>query len=671
MKFRMTIGKKILLSMITIVLVSVALVAGMTFPKFEDSIADAVKNQLMDQVEGEAIIITNKIAGYNRILQSFAENREAMEALKRGEKNVYGEALDRISAMDKYMTALTLMDSEGNIVGYTKGAETAVDYGKEETIKKVLEGKAVTAQSNVLHEGTGKEVIMTVVALKDGADMAGALVGFINYEFFDEIMEECSATGIDNLAAYIMDNRGIIFGHTEEGKIGTKVQNSVILEVIDRLEKGESVEKGGVSYNYKGETKFAGYYVIPDSEWIICLSVSESEIIHPVRSTEKKAYFIILLQCILVCIFATLLTGFLVKPIRVTNKVLNKIADLDFRLQDSYRKYAEKKDETGGMCESICIVADSLRGEMSHINTVSEKLTDTAQVLSKIAVSVTKSSENNAAIISEINTNFGNTAVTAEAIAKEIEEVQGYTREMSGKVDESVEKTSLLMKQAEKLKDDTSKANEQSAKVFSEVKESMKKAMEKAKSVEKIGLFTDSIMEISGQTKLLALNASIEAARAGEAGRGFSVVAEQIGVLAKQSTESADSISELVEEIYKAVQGLEDCLRQTLSYIEGNVIPDYVKFSEVSESYSRDADDLSHAIHFLKTGLDDFSHTMDHTVQSVVQISENITESAAEVQNMSGENESVLSLIEETYEQVKMNSQLSKELKGVVEKYTL
>jgi len=67
------------------------------------------------------------------------------------------------------------------------------------------------------------------------------------------------------------------------------------------------------------------------------------------------------------------------------------------------------------------------------------------------------------------------------------------------------------------------------------------------KSSEKINEASSLIASIAEQTNLLALNAAIEAARAGEYGRGFSVVAEEIRMLAEQSTESTKIIDEMVK----------------------------------------------------------------------------------------------------------------------------
>ena len=70
----------------------------------------------------------------------------------------------------------------------------------------------------------------------------------------------------------------------------------------------------------------------------------------------------------------------------------------------------------------------------------------------------------------------------------------------------------------------------------------------------KIGNIISEIENIASETNMLSLNASIEAARAGEAGRGFSVVADQIRQLAEQSSKSAVDTRALIEGTMKEVE---------------------------------------------------------------------------------------------------------------------
>ncbi|MCB1176427.1 MAG: methyl-accepting chemotaxis protein, partial [Leptospiraceae bacterium] len=88
---------------------------------------------------------------------------------------------------------------------------------------------------------------------------------------------------------------------------------------------------------------------------------------------------------------------------------------------------------------------------------------------------------------------------------------------------------------------------------FEDVKKSFEETDEMVKHLEKVSLeigeITSSINEISESTNLLALNASIEAARAGVHGRGFSVVAKEIGNLTNSTTDATQKINNKIKEI--------------------------------------------------------------------------------------------------------------------------
>lgn len=89
--------------------------------------------------------------------------------------------------------------------------------------------------------------------------------------------------------------------------------------------------------------------------------------------------------------------------------------------------------------------------------------------------------------------------------------------------------------------------------------------------IEEVSSFAKTIATITSQTNLLALNASIEAARAGEMGKGFSVVAEEVKVLAENSKEASDSISGILNNIVSLLQEVRVSNQENLNNIKDQI----------------------------------------------------------------------------------------------------
>jgi methyl-accepting chemotaxis protein len=113
-----------------------------------------------------------------------------------------------------------------------------------------------------------------------------------------------------------------------------------------------------------------------------------------------------------------------------------------------------------------------------------------------------------------------------------------------------------------------------------------------ASRIEGMGSVTTFIEKISGQINLLALNAAIEAARAGDAGRGFSVVADEVKKLARQVSESTGTISGEIGGIQKSASDVSASLRQITSLVS-DLTHDATSVASATEEQSAATRDIS------------------------------------------------------------------------------
>ena len=219
------------------------------------------------------------------------------------------------------------------------------------------------------------------------------------------------------------------------------------------------------------------------------------------------------------------------------------------------------EDITGAIADSVNYTVEELRNLVASVqNTVSRVAQTTAEVDSTSTELLAASNEQ----MNEI-----------QATGKSVLEMATRINLVSNQAQESAQVARQSLVAAESGLSAVQNAIGGMNAIRDQIQETSKRIKRLGESSQEIGEITELISDITEQTNVLALNAAIQAASAGEAGRGFSVVAEEVQRLAERSADATRQITALVRAIQTDTQDAVAAMeRSTQGVVEGAKLSD-------------------------------------------------------------------------------------------------
>lgn len=457
----------------------------------------------------------------------------------------------------------------------------------------------------------------------------------LDYDLLSEVLENVGITDMESSYGYIVDNEGTMLYHPTKDKIGSKVENVVVTGLVEDLKSGIMHEPEVIAYKYKGATKYAGYYIGGQGNFILVVSADEKDVTESftmitVLATVFNVTFILIAIAVVAVVVNVMLSS-----LNFAVDSVGALADLNFVSLDTNKeaKYVRRKDETGNILNAVVVLRAALSGVINGMQEQSANLFAAAE---KLSVSSEDTMSNMREIEKAVSEMASGSALQADETQKATENVI----DIGNMIDTAYHSTKELSKDANNVREQGHDANnilnelvDGQHTMVDNINDVYVKTQEANVSAKRISEVVELITELASETNLLSLNASIEAARAGAAGKGFAVVAENIKKLAEQTTESATDINDIVQELELRS---EDTVRKT------DAVKDIVARQE------KQMQNTVNIVHDVISNIDELIERIDGITGNIHQLDEYKENVVDVIQNLSAVSEENAAATQET-----------------------
>ncbi|APM41018.1 methyl-accepting chemotaxis protein [Clostridium kluyveri] len=518
---------------------------------------------------------------------------------------------------------------------------------------------------------TKKIVVSITMPVEKDGQLIGVMAEDLKMDVITEVIGK--ATPVENSYGYLLneENNVLVHPYKELKPSGETLKNlntfsgGKYIEIANKNNKLLSLK------DYDGINKYFLSSKVKISNWTVGFAVPKSEFTKKLNSLVILNLIIFIVCIIAAIIVSRYISNIISKPIKNIRYVISEIEKLNFKYdKNKLNDTIKNKDELGviaadikSLSGTLIAIIKNIKNSSNNISTHSSSIAASLYETSRSIDEVSKTTEEMAkgSIIQVNNANDGvnkldDLSYEIKDVSNAVEKVKKYFYTTKDTSSRGVQTIKLL---SSKLKDNNKASNQ--------VSKSMHNLTQKSQS---IGEIVSTITSVSEQTNLLALNAAIEAARAGEAGRGFSVVADQVRALSEQTKQAIGKISKVIQEI-----------QDEIKMAQKNVIDSNKINSEVTENMEQSNKlflIIENSINDMLTNVDILTEKINRVelnknsvIQAIKNISDISQESSAGSQQLAASVEEQNNSIEAINENMQELKNIYVELNDIINRFNL
>ncbi|MCR5355499.1 MAG: methyl-accepting chemotaxis protein [Lachnospiraceae bacterium] len=647
-----SISTKLMVSFAVLVIVICTILSFVSINSSRASLTTQEKDSLLTQATLLSSQIDLKLSANISTLECFARDQRFNDPAYSFEQRCQ---IAEDEAQVGIWTTLLYVDTKGNSSLPMYGVNLNLYEVNDEAFINAMEtGQGFTRPIVTVNDGA--RFVSNAVPIKDAnGTITGALVGTVAISDFGNLLP-------DGVEAFIIDPEGNYLGHTDaaEFAVGESGNGSVIADengIIETVGEGINLsinpltaaetdksykgladlintmlakDSGVVDYTsmITGKDQYVAFQSVSSTRWKVAYCIDKDKINAITRNLVKAGIIVSAIIIILGVLIVFILSKQTLKPLvkatneleTITNGISSGHGDLTLRLEEG------RKDEIGRIIHCINEYTQVLQEITLKIKNETVSLTESAQTVMSSIMSSNEQATDTSAIMQQLAASMDSVTQTTDDIQGHINSIYDEINVIAASSEDGLTFSNEMNSRAVDLRDSSSKSQENTQRIISEITSTLRLSIENSKNVTQINDLTNDILSIASQTNLLALNASIEAARAGEAGKGFAVVADEIRQLADNSKTTANNIQEVSSLVNDAVNELVANTDTLLNYMNADIITDYNSMVTTGETY---VDDAYH-IREIMTRLQEQTDDIKNSITSMTELINNTTTAISE-----------------------------------------